>query len=64
MADLQNGVSLYQLRGRRMSFDRNLIRIPVTYRYRLLCYQQMTQITPLKVMSHETYNSIARNTFR
>lgn len=61
---LQQGISLHELRARRLSFDRNLIRIPVNYRYRLLCQQENSSISPLKVMTHETYNPIARNTFR
>jgi hypothetical protein len=58
---LREGMSLQRLRGKRFSFDRDLIRIPVTYRYRLLCRQQQGRIVPLRVVSHETYNPIARN---
>lgn len=61
LSALQGGISLSQLRGKRFSFDRRLIRIPVTYRYRLVCRQHDEGIVPLKVVSHETYNSIAHN---
>ncbi|MDX2240082.1 MAG: hypothetical protein NW224_05295 [Leptolyngbyaceae cyanobacterium bins.302] len=37
LAALEQGVSPAQLQGKRFSFDRTLLRIPVTYRYRLLC---------------------------
>lgn len=61
---LNSGISLHQLKAKRFSFDRTTLRIPVTYRYRLLCHQDASGITPLQVISHETYNSIARNTAR
>lgn len=61
---LAAGVSLHQLQGKRFSFDRNLIRIPVSHRYRLLCRQDPTEIRPLKVLSHEAYNPIARHKVR
>lgn len=64
LADLAAGISLQQLRGKRFSFDRTLIRIPVTYRYRLLCRQDHTKIRPLRVLSHEPYNPIARHKIR
>ncbi|MGJ3244754.1 MAG: hypothetical protein ACFE0I_01605 [Elainellaceae cyanobacterium] len=32
--------------------------------YRLLCQQENSSISPLKVITHEAYNPIARNTFR
>jgi hypothetical protein len=49
------------LQGKRLSFDRTLLRIPVTYRYRLLCRWYSNQVIPLQVLSHEAYNAIARN---
>lgn len=58
---LQEGASLHQLRGKRFPFDRTLIRIPVTYRYRLLCRDGEFGIVPLRVMSHEDYNAVARH---
>lgn len=58
---LHSGASLHQLRGKRFVFDRTLIGIPVTYRYRLLCRHLKAGIVPLKVMSHETYNAVVRN---
>lgn len=64
MTALNQGVSLHTLRGKHLSFNRQLIRIPVTYRYRLLCQQDALGIEPLKVITHETYNPIAKNTFR
>ncbi|MGB3492298.1 MAG: hypothetical protein WBA57_06195 [Elainellaceae cyanobacterium] len=61
LAALEQGTSPTELRGKRFQFDRTLLRIPVGYRYRLLCRWQKDSITPLGVMSHEAYNAIARN---
>ncbi len=58
---LSQGVAPGELKGKRFNFDRSLLRIPVSYRYRLLCRWQADQIVPLQVMTHEAYNAIARN---
>jgi hypothetical protein len=58
---LNQGVAPGQLQGKRFTFDRTLLRIPVSYRYRLLCRWQAGRIVPLQVLSHEAYNAIARN---
>lgn len=58
---LVQGRSPGALQGKRFNFDRTLVRIPITYRYRLLCRWQKDGITPLGVMSHEAYNAIARH---
>jgi hypothetical protein len=57
---LKTGENLFRLGGKLFQFDRSLIRFPVTYRYRLLCRWGDAGITPLKVVSHEDYNAIAR----
>jgi hypothetical protein len=61
LAALEQGMAPSQLQGKRLSFDRTLLRIPVTYRYRLLCRWYSNQVIPLQVLSHEAYNAIARN---
>lgn len=61
LAALQQGVSYWQLGGKRLHQERDAIRIPVTYRYRLLCGQENGEIVPLKVLSHEDYNPLARS---
>lgn len=61
IADLGNGVSLAVLRGKRLRGDRTLVRVPVGYRYRLLCRWGDDGIVPLRVMSHEAYNRVARH---
>jgi hypothetical protein len=61
LARLAAGEGFWQVLGQRMSHDRSLIRIPVGYRYRLLCRLEDHQLWPLQVMSHETYNRVARN---
>lgn len=64
LAELEQGKAVGQLLGKRMPFDRNLVRIPVGYRYRLLCRWEESGLRPLKVMSHEAYNRVARNRFK
>ncbi|WP_245939851.1 hypothetical protein [Stenomitos frigidus] len=61
LAALDQGVPPAQLQGKRFSFDRTLLRFPVTYRYRLLCRWYVDRIIPLQVLSHEDYNAVARN---
>jgi hypothetical protein len=61
LAALDQGVPPAQLQGKRFSFDRTLLRFPVTYRYRLLCRWYTDRIIPLQVLSHEAYNAVARN---
>ena len=58
---LEQGTSPGALRGKRFQFDRTLVRIPVTYRYRLLCRWQQDKVLPLMVLSHEAYNAIAHH---
>lgn len=64
IAQLNQGIAYWQLGGKRLHGERHAIKIPVTYRYRLLCSQQGSQITPTQVLSHEAYNSVFRNTKR
>ncbi len=42
--------------GKRMEADRTLLSIPLNYRYRILFRIHPDRITPLSVMTHETYN--------
>ncbi len=58
---LEQGTPPGALHGKRFQFDRTLVRIPVTYRYRLLCRWQQDKMLPLMVLSHEAYNAIARH---
>lgn len=58
---LKQGTGYWQMAGKRLNAARDLIRIPVTRRYRLICRQEGQQITPLEVMSHEDYNPLSRN---
>lgn len=61
LAELADGKALGALLGKRMGFDRTLVRVPVGYRYRLLCRLEAGVVRPLRVMSHEAYNRVARN---
>jgi hypothetical protein len=61
LGDLQQGQHFTALKGKRMIFDRTVIRIPVGHRYRLLCREQDGQLLPWRVLSHEEYNAYANN---
>jgi hypothetical protein len=58
---LHQGTPPATLKGKRFNFDRTLLRIAVTYRYRLLCRWYGDRIIPLQVLSHEAYNAIAHH---
>lgn len=61
LVELAKGKALGALLAKRMKFDRTLVRVPVGYRYRLLCRIEKGVVKPLRVMSHEAYNRVARN---
>ncbi len=55
---LQQGTYYWQLSGKRLNRAREVISIPVTRRYRLLCRETQDGIQPVKVVSHEAYNPL------
>jgi hypothetical protein len=61
LRDLDQGQHFTALKGKRMMFDRRVIRIPVGHRYRLLCREQDGHLFPWRVMTHEDYNAYASN---
>lgn len=61
VADLQKGKHFQKLSGKRMHFDKSVVRIPVGLRYRMLCREEKGRIIPLMVLSHEDYNAYANN---
>jgi hypothetical protein len=64
LSALQQGTAYWQLGGKRLQPTREIVRIPVTYRYRLLCRQDNDQLVPLKLLSHEDYNRLVGHTQR
>ena len=60
LSALQQGTHYWQLSGKRLEMMHDVIRIPVTRRYRLLCQDNGDQIVPVKVISHEDYNPLTR----
>jgi hypothetical protein len=60
LSALQQGTHYWQLSGKRLEMMHDVIRIPVTRRYRLLCQDDGDQIVPVKVISHEDYNPLTR----
>ncbi|MBE9141424.1 hypothetical protein IQ254_30245 [Nodosilinea sp. LEGE 07088] len=60
LSALQQGTHYWQMSGKRLEMMRDVIRIPVTRRYRLLCQDDGDQIVPIKVISHEDYNPLTR----
>ena len=61
LSSLQQGAHYWQLSGKRLEMMRDVIRIPVTRRYRLLCRDDGDQVVPIKVISHEDYNPLIRS---
>jgi hypothetical protein len=60
-----NGTEYWKLGGKRLAGERSVIRIPIGYRYRMLCRDESDsntehRIVPLRVMSHEAYNPLVR----
>lgn len=64
LSQLEHGQEYWQLAGKRLKVMREVIRIPITYRYRLLCHDDGDRLTPIKVVSHETYNNLYGNAKR
>ncbi|MGP1383437.1 MAG: DUF7682 family zinc-binding protein [Thainema sp.] len=61
LSALNQGTSYWQLSGKRLKMSHDVIRIPVTDRYRLLCHDDGDQVTPMKVISHEEYNPLTKS---
>lgn len=61
LAELSVGTDYWEVSGKRLSMVREIVRIPITRRYRLLCHHDGKSVKPLKVMSHEEYNPLYRN---
>lgn len=61
IGELEKGRHFQKLSGKRMQFDKSVVRIPVGLRYRMLCREEKGRITPLMVLSHEDYNAYASN---
>lgn len=61
LSALNQGEDYWQLSGKRLEIMRDVIRIPVGRRYRLLCHDDGSQIVPVKVISHEDYNPLMKS---
>jgi len=61
LAELSQGTHYWEVSGKRLQMMREVVRIPITRRYRLLCHHDGTSLKPLKVLSHEEYNPLFRN---
>jgi hypothetical protein len=57
---VMNGTEYWKLGGKRLSGERSVIRIPIGYRYRMLCRDEGDRVVPLRVVSHEAYNPLVR----
>jgi len=55
---LEQGQKYWHLSGKRLNMARDIVKIPVTHRYRLLCRDDGKTITPVEVVSHEDYNPL------
>ncbi|BAC09421.1 DUF7682 family zinc-binding protein [Thermosynechococcus vestitus] len=56
IAQLLAGADYRQFKGKRLNHDRRVISIPLSYDYRLICYDTGDRIEPRSVLSHEEYN--------
>ncbi|BCX11173.1 MAG: hypothetical protein KatS3mg067_0111 [Thermosynechococcus sp.] len=56
IAQLLAGADYRQFKGKRLNHDRRVISIPLSYDYRLICYDTGDRIEPRSVLSHEAYN--------
>lgn len=61
LSALHQGTDYWQLSGKRLKVMRDVIRIPVTRGYRLLCRDDGDQVVPVKIISHEAYNPLTRS---
>lgn len=61
LAAIDQGTQYWQLAGKRLTDWRQMIRIPVTRRYRLLCRDDGDGVKPVKLLSHEDYNKLVGN---
>lgn len=64
LSQLSQGTPYWQLAGKRLHSARQIIRIPVTRRYRLLCQDDGERLVALKVVSHERYNLLINRIHR
>ena len=60
LSALQAEAGYWQLSGKRLNAAREIVSIPVTRRYRLLCKFDGRSLTPLTVLTHEDYNSLVQ----
>lgn len=58
---IDQGAQYWQLAGKRLTDWRQMIKIPVTRRYRLLCRDEGDGVKPIKLLTHEDYNKLVRN---
>lgn len=61
LSKLSQGVEYWRLRGKRLRSNHEVVRIPVGYRYRLLCRAEDDSVKPWKVLSHEDYNPLVQH---
>lgn len=59
LARLDRGERIQALHGKALTRNRNIISVPVTKRYRIVCSRAMNgKVVPMRVVSHETYNRL------
>jgi hypothetical protein len=57
LGQIAAGLPYGELGGKRLNHDREIISIPVTRNYRMLCrHPTGGRLTPVRVMTHEEYN--------
>lgn len=61
LTTLEQGTQYWQLAGKRLTHWRQMVKIPVTRRYRLLCQDNGDGVKPVKLLTHEAYNKLVHN---
>lgn len=57
LTDIENGVPYTRYYGKRLNHDRSIISVPVNRDYRILFRDEGGRLLPLRVLSHEDYNT-------
>jgi hypothetical protein len=55
--DIQETRNYLPYKGKRLNHDRSIISVPLNHDYRILFQARAGAIVPLKVLSHEAYNT-------
>ncbi len=58
---IEGGTPYWRLGGKRLQVDRNVVSLPVTYRWRIIARFEDGSIVPERILSHEAYNGYRKH---